>query len=172
MVAGAQALMNGVVFAVHREKSDAVAGDGRHHDLSGGNEDFFIRERDILALLDRLVRGGKAGNTDSGGDDRVRVRVSGDAFHSFRTEQYLDWFVVLLAMNGRAEFSCGIFGGNGNNLGMMARNLFGDEGDVGARSKRDNLKSARERIHDTQTLAPDGTGGTQNRNSLHAQVIL
>jgi hypothetical protein len=172
MVAGAQALMNGVVFAVHREKSDAMAGDGRHYNLSGGNEDFFIREGDILALLDRLVGGGQASNTDSGRDDRVRVRVSGDAFHSFRTEQYLDWFVVLLVMNGRAELSCGIFGGNGNNFGMMAGNLFGDERHVGAGGKRDNLKSARERIHNAQTLAPDGTGGTQNRNSLHAQLIL
>jgi hypothetical protein len=138
----------------------------------GGNEDFFIRERDILALLDRLVRGGQADHADSGGDDRVRIRVSGDAFDSFRAEKDFDWFTVLLAMNGRAEFSCGKLGGDGNNLGMMTRNLFGDERDVGARGKRDHLKSARERINNTQTLAADRTGGTQNRDSFHAQVIL
>ncbi len=72
----------------------------------------------------------------------------------------------------RAELASGIFGGDGNNFGMMARDLLGDERNVGAGGKRDDLKSARKRIDNAQALAADGTGGTKNRDSFHAQLIL
>ena len=46
--AGAEALVDGVVFAVDGEQHDFVFGDGGHDDFAGGDQDFFIGERDCL----------------------------------------------------------------------------------------------------------------------------
>jgi hypothetical protein len=86
--------------------------------------------------------------------------MGGDPLDSLGAKKNLDRFGAPLAMEGGAEFSRRVFGSNGNNLRMVARDLFGDQRDMGARRKRDDLKSPRKRIDNTQTLAPDGAGGT------------
>ena len=42
VLAGAQALVNGVVFAIHGEQLDIGLAGGGHHYFSGRYQDFFI----------------------------------------------------------------------------------------------------------------------------------
>src|SRR5277367_6364053 len=64
----AQALVDGVVFAVDGQQRDPAAFYGGHDDFAGGDQDFFIGQRDVLAELDGFVGGGQADYADGGGD--------------------------------------------------------------------------------------------------------
>src|ERR1700722_1449304 len=57
-VARAEALVDGVVFAVHGEKRDILAFHSGHYDFAGSYEDFFISKRDGLSQLDGFVGSG------------------------------------------------------------------------------------------------------------------
>ena len=73
-VTSAQTLVDGVMLAVNGQQRDSMPGDSGHDDFSGGNENFFIGERDALPVLNCLVSGWQADDADGGGDYGVRIR--------------------------------------------------------------------------------------------------
>ncbi len=83
----AQALVNGVVFAVDRQQRDFAALYGGHDHFAGGDQNFFVGQRDVFAELDRFVGGGQADHADGGGDYDFGVGMGGDTIHAFRAEQ-------------------------------------------------------------------------------------
>ena len=95
--AGAEALVDGVVFAVYRKKRDAGAGYGGHYHFAGGDQDFFIGQRDVFSVLDGFVGGGKADDADRGGDYDFGVGVSCYSFHAFGAEEDFGLRVILSA---------------------------------------------------------------------------
>ena len=111
--------MDGVVFAIDGKKRDAVARDGGHDHFPGGDEDFLVGEGDILAVLDGFVSGGQSDDADRGGNDRLRVRMSGDSSRCLRDRKRFRLVRRAAGVNGGAEFPSGVFGADGNNLGMM-----------------------------------------------------
>ncbi len=70
--AGMKALKDGAVLAVHRKEPDAAASALGHDQFAGGHQHFFVRQRDVLAGLDRGHGRHQPGGPDNGGDGDVR----------------------------------------------------------------------------------------------------
>ena len=81
--AGAEALVDGVVFAIDGDDFGAALVGRGDNDFAGGDEDFLIGEGDFFAGLDGFVGGFEADDADSGGDDCVGFGNGGDGFHAF-----------------------------------------------------------------------------------------
>ena len=79
--------MNGVVFAVDGQQRDFMPGYRGHNDFSGGDENFFVGERDVLSVLDCFVGGGQTDDADGGRDYGVRVGMRGDAFDALQRQK-------------------------------------------------------------------------------------
>ena len=84
--------MNGVVFGINRKQRDVVPGNRSHDHFAGGDQHFLVREGDIFAMLDGFVGGGQSDNADGGGNDGLRVGMSGDSFDPFGTKQNFQRF--------------------------------------------------------------------------------
>ena len=149
--------MDGVVLAIHGQKRDVVALDRGHHHFAGGDQDFLVRERDVLALLDGFVGCGQADDSDGGRKDGVRVRMRGDELDTFGAEDNLRlgarFAGAVLKIQCRTQVACSVFGADRNKPGAMAGRLFGGQGNVRASSERDHFEVARERVDYAETLA-------------------
>ena len=77
--AAAEALVDGVVFAVDGEEGGVVLAGGGEDEVAGGYEAFLVGEADRFAGEDGGVGGFKAGDADDGGDDEVGFGEGGDA---------------------------------------------------------------------------------------------
>src|SRR5579859_390803 len=122
----AKALMDGVVLAVHGQKFFAGFFCRSHNKFAGGDQDFFIGERDGFSKLHGFVSGFETDDADGSGNHDVRLGVSSDGEHS-----------LAAVMNGgkpRNSFSAqqrrefvGFFSvGYGDKLGAMTSDLAGE----------------------------------------------
>ena len=95
--AAAQTLVHGVVFAVDGEKFAAGFFCGGHDQFAGGDENFFVGERDGFAEFYGFVGGFQADHTHGGGYDDFRASQRADGEHAFAP-----------VMNGgqRGDFFC------------------------------------------------------------------
>jgi hypothetical protein len=73
---GAEALVDGVVFAVDGEQFSAGLGGSSHHEFASGDEHFLVGESDGATEFNGLVGGFESNDTDGRGNDNVDVRVS------------------------------------------------------------------------------------------------
>lgn len=119
-------------------------------------------------MLDSFVGGGKADDSDSGGDDHFGVGMRGDGVHAFGAEKnggerraFEEGFEF------GAEVAGGGFGRNGDELRTVAGGLFGGERDVGTGGERDDFEAAGIGVDDSESLAADGARGAQNRDAFH-----
>ena len=118
---------------------------GSHHHFPGGYQDFFVRQRDLLSLLDGFIRGGKADDAHCGRNNHFRVGMRGDAFDSFGAEKYFGTGLrglpaPMVLLQSGAEFARAGFRGDRNYLRAILRHLFGDQGDIRSRSQRYDFK--------------------------------
>ena len=68
-------------------RATLCAVDCGHDHFAGGDQDFFIGQRDVFAELDGFVGGGQADDSDGGGDDDFGVGMGGNAFDAFGAEE-------------------------------------------------------------------------------------
>jgi chitodextrinase len=167
MFAGAKALMDGVVLAIHRQQRHVVSLDACHHYFACGYQNFLIGKGNVFAALYGFVGGGKTDHADGGGQDGFRVGMSGHTFDAFGAEEDFDRGAFVMALEAGAEFARGAFGGDGDNFRVVADNLFGDQFNVGTGGQGDDFEAARKRFDDAEALASDGAGGTEDGDALH-----
>ena len=80
-----QALEDGVVLAVDRQKPPAVLSGRGQDELSGEHEDFLGGEGEILAGRQCRQRGFKAGRADHGDEHDVGLREPGELVQAIET---------------------------------------------------------------------------------------
>ena len=71
MRAAAQALVNGIMLAIHGEQFNARLMCGCHHQLTGRDQDFFVGESDLLPGYDCGIGGFQSDDANGGGDDHL-----------------------------------------------------------------------------------------------------
>jgi hypothetical protein len=163
------------MFAVNGQQRDFMPGYGGHHDFSGGNENFFVGERDVLATLDRLIGGREADYTDGGGHDGLSVGVRGDVLDTLGPENYLGRLIARAIPEGlfqdAAKFAGGSLGAYRNEFGAMVCNLLGNKFDVRSCGESDDFEGSGKRVYNFEALAADRPSGAQNGNSFHAVLF-
>ena len=116
--------MNRVVLAIHGKKRDAVSCDSSHDQFTGCDENFFIGEGDIFPLFDCLVGGCQADDSDSGGDDRIRIGMSGDTLDALCAENNFGNFAFrtpFYALQSNAQFAGGSLSPHRDDLRAVAQ---------------------------------------------------
>ena len=116
-----------------------------------------------FAMLDGFVGGGKADDADGGGNDDLRVGMSGDPFDSLRSEQnfrQIEFSSRRDLASGRKARARAASVPTETSFGAILATLLGGESDIRAGSESDDLKLARMRLDNLQTLAANRAGGT------------
>src|SRR5579863_1102127 len=73
----AQALVNGIVLAIHRKQLDARLTRRRHYELTGGHQHFLVGESNLLASNDRTIGGFQTYDAHGGRDYNLCLRNCG-----------------------------------------------------------------------------------------------
>ena len=78
--------MNGVVLAIHGQQRHSAPPHGGHHHFSRCHQHFLIRQRNIFAVLDGLIRRAQPHHSHGRRHHRLGLRVRGHALDAFRAE--------------------------------------------------------------------------------------
>src|SRR5262249_14406275 len=151
MSASAEALVDGVVFAVDREKLLAFFFGGGHDQFTSGYEDFFVGESGGFAELDGFVRGSQANGADRGGDDDFRLRVRADSEDAFATVMDFRRSNSLLA-EAAGEFVSELGVRHGDEFGRVAGDLGNEFVEILARGEGDDFEFPWKGVDDGKRL--------------------
>ena len=171
MLPGAQALMDGVVFAIDGKEFDSGPARRGHYDFAGCDQNFLIRKRYLLAGLYGGVSCLEADHADGCGNQDGGRGMRGHRQHAFGAMLNLRQFRE--ASGAQAlDKPCGCFGrGDRNEFRAVARNLLGQFLDVVACGQGHDAETAGHGFHDGQRLPPDRPGGTKNGNLLQDSAL-
>ena len=167
MAGGAEALVDGVVFGIDGEQFPARLCGGGHDEFAGSDEDFLIGKRDGAAEGDGLVGGFEADNTDRGGDDDVRGGMSAGGEHAFAAVMDGGERREILFFETAREFVGELRGGDGDEFGMMAKDLREESVEIIAGGEDGDAEFVRKGFDDGEGLASDGAGAAEDGEGLH-----
>ena len=165
MAPGAQALVDRVVFAIHGKQFDVGLARGGHHDFAGGDQDFFVRKRDLLPCLHGGVRGFKADDAHGCGNQQLRRRDAWRRRASRRDRAESPAISPVPAVAQTVREVRGQRGtGNRNEFGVMAHNLLRQFFDVVSGGQRHDAEALGHGFHDGKRLPADRSRRTENGN--------
>src|SRR5881296_2403122 len=152
------------VLAVHGEDPDAALAGLLLHEAPRHHHRLLVRQGDELAGLDRPERGHEPGAADDGRDDKIGLRQRGGLREPIRPVQDRR----LEAFAPRAQALRGGRIRHGDDGRGKRPDLFFELVHVIAGREADRLELLREFADDVQGVGPDGPGGTQDDDPLHA----
>jgi hypothetical protein len=118
------------VFAVDRKQRDAATGHRGHNEFSGGDQDLFIGESDILALLDRSIGSRQADDPDGGRNNGFGIGMRRDALDALGSGENLDRTADAVLVKEGTELVSRFFARNGRKSRSVTGDLFGQESNV------------------------------------------
>ena len=168
--AAAEALVNGVVLAIHGQEF-AAGFVGRGHDqFAGGDEDFLVGKGDLLAKAHSFVGGLEADDANGGGNDDIGLGMSAYSAHAFTAVVNFRRAEALLAEEASELGGAGGIA-DGNEIGGVALDLSKEFFKVGARSQRGNAEALGQGLDDGEALPADGACGAENGELFHRVVF-
>ena len=161
---GEEALPEGGVFGVDGEELAAGAPGEGDDEVAGGDEGFFVGERDVVSAIDGGEGGGQACDADDGGDDEVGVGVLDELERGVGAVE---------AGDARGQVGAVAFAERG--VGdVEASGLLGEEAGVSAGGEADDFEAcgtgAVEVVDDFEGVDADGPGGAQDDHAAGAGV--
>ena len=120
--AAAEALVDGVMFAVDRKQGLASFASGGGDEFAGGNQTFFVGEADGLSGFDGFVSSFEPGDADDGADYEIDVGMGGDFDCASAAVDDFD-FGEAVGFEFGAESGGVGFGGDGKDAGLPSAGL-------------------------------------------------
>ena len=164
----AQALVDGVVLAIHGQQFHAFGLGRGHHQFACRHQHFLVRQCHPLPRLHRRVRRFQTHHAHRRGHHRIRFRMRGHAeqalpaVHDLRQSRAVRRLRQPLPQLRRL---CRV--GHGNKLRPVPRDLSGKLLEIRARRQRHHAALFRHRLHHLQSLAADRAGRTKYGQCFH-----
>src|SRR5260370_20131174 len=157
-----QALMHGVVFAIHGQQFPSGFFRRGHHQLARRHKNLFVRKRNRFSQLHRFISRFQPDNAHRGGYHHVCLRMRSDRQHSsLAVVDLRNPCNSLLAQQPRQLVSPpGI--PNRNDLRVVPLDLPDQLFQVSSRRQRDDAKLPRQSLDDRNALPPNRSRRTQN----------
>lgn len=143
-----------------------------HDELAGGNEHFLVGESDGAAELESFVGSFEADNANGGGNDNIGAGMSGSGQHAFTTVVNGGKRLKILLAEAASEFRGELRSGDGDDLGMMAKDVATELLEVAASGEGHNFELIGEGFDDGESLAANGAGRTEDGETLHWQLAV
>jgi hypothetical protein len=170
--AGAEALVDSVVLGIDGEQFPARLSGGGHDEFAGSDEYFFVGESDGAAELDGFVGGFEADHADSGGNNDVGTGVRSDGEHAFAAMVDGGKWVEILFAEAAGEFIGKLRSGEGDDVGMMAKDLAAELVEIVAGGEGDYVEVIGERFDDGESLPANGAGGAEDGEKFHKKSVV
>ena len=162
----AQALVNGVVLAVHRQDVHAAPLRRRHHQAAGHHQHFLVGQRHRLAGLDCRQGGVERSRAGRGAQHDVHVRVGRHGQQSLCSRvgpvgsraRPAERSLHLLQRRGRRH---------GDDARAVAPHLLGEARGVAPGGEPHDCKAPGLRLHHRERAAADGAGRAEDGNPSH-----
>ena len=161
------ALVNGVVFAVHREHRDAPPPGVIHHDRAGHDQDLFVGERNGLpagdGFEDRVERrGARRSEQTTSASGCVATAISPSAPHAVLAGQRR-----ASAPKSSLELGNAGSGRHGDRVGRVPGSLLDEPGNILSSRQCHDPQPIGMRGYDREGALSDRAGGSDDRDSLH-----
>ena len=155
-------LVDRVVLAVDRQDRHAPLPRRRGDDAAGHHQDFLVRQRDALPMLDRRQHRLESVGPGRGAQHQIDVRMRGHG----------DEAIASRAGDGRAgsrvfQAVDGVARSHRDDGGPVARGLLGETLGVLPCGQADHPEPIRVRINDRQRTLTNRAGGSENGDALH-----
>jgi len=164
--ASAEALVDGVVFAIDGKERLSLTAGFCGNELSGSDQAFFVGEAYGFAGADGFVCSLKASNADDGADHEIDVGMGGYTDGSSGAVKDFDigdsGFI-----EARSKVICVGLSADGNYAGTPTLGLLEGQFKIPSSSQRDHLKAVGKRFNHTKTAAADASGRSQDRDEFH-----
>ena len=139
----AQALVDGIVFAVDRQQRFALAAGFGGDQFARRDQAFLVGQPNGLAGLDGFVSGFESGHADNGADHKINVGMSSHIDGSGGAVYDFDIPFVPEVCKRERRISGIDCGGHGNQLGFPAPGLLESDVNILSGGQSDNLKAVR-----------------------------
>ncbi len=166
--ADAQALVDGVVFAVDGQDGHVALAGGGGEDFAGGDHALLVGEADGLAGEDGGVRGFETGDADDGGDDEVGFGRAWRRRRCRRSHGRSSTPGMPASRRRRGKLGGKFFGGEGDDLRAPANGLREGLVDVAAGGEGGDGIALGELLDDGEGALADGAGGTEDGESFQS----
>ena len=164
LVSPVQALVDGVVLAVHGKNRHVVPAGRRRHQRTGHHQHFLVGERDRLAGRDRREHGLEARGPGGGADHDVHGWMRGHRHQTFGATGHRDAHVRAAR---RTKTIDTLARRHRDDVRGIPTHLLRKEWRVVAGGERHDLQSFGMRIHDGQRAPADRSRRAENGQSLH-----
>ena len=161
-----QALVDGVVLAVHGKNRDAVPACRRGDQRTRHDQHFFVGQRNRLARVDRREHRLESGGPGRGADHDVDRRMRGHGDQAFGSTRH---HRAHIGSARGAKTIDALAGRHRHHVGPISCDLLGQKRCVVARGQRDDAQARGMRVHDGQRAPADRSGRAENGQSLHVR---
>lgn len=168
-LAGAEALVGAVVFAIDGKHFDTALGDFAHDDFAAGDEDFFVGEADALAGLDGGEGGFEAGDAHDGADERGGFRSGGGEDAALAVNLDLRPFVGAEAHGSKllGELGACVVIGDSDEAWTEFVDLAREKSGVAASGEGFHSEALRPLADDVESVYANRTGAAEDGELLH-----
>src|ERR1700751_2917020 len=165
--ASTEALVDSVVLRINGEQFPARLRGGGHDEFPGNDEDFLVGESDGATELDGFVGGFEADHANRSGDNDIGVGMGGYGEHAFAAVVDGGKWVEILFAEAAGEFIGKLRSGEGDDVGMMAKDLAIELIKIVAGGEGHHVEMIGKRFDHGESLAANGAGGTEDGEAFH-----
>ena len=165
-IVSAQALMDGVVLAVHRQDRHAASAGAVHHQPAGHHQHFLVGQGDGLAGVDGRQHRLEGRRARRRAEHEVDLGMGGDGDQAFGA----DAGHRRQAADGGAQLRQRVGRRHRHRHGAVALQGGRHRLDVLAGGQPDDPDAIGMRVGDRQRTRADGPGGAENRDPDHVSV--
>ena len=164
----AQALVDGVVLAIHGQQFHALGLGRSHHQFARRHQDFLVRQSHPLPCLNRRIGRFQAHHAHRCRNHRIRIRMRRHAQQAFPAVHDLGKSPAVCRWRQslpQLRRFCRV--GHGDQLRPVPRDLSGKLLEIRTRRQRRHATLFRHRLHHLKSLAADRAGRTEYGQCFH-----